>query len=84
MQNNNWIGQGVWTGWYIENDKLISPTKQSYSPTDIEPDRYTQADLARALGVSRAAIKDRLNRGTLPPFDGESYWHYETIKHLFS
>ena len=81
---NNWIGTGTWEGWRIEGDKLISHTGRAYNPTDIELDKYTQADLAKRLGVTRQAIQGRLNRGTLPQFDGDDYWEYETIKHLFT
>lgn len=74
---------GVWEGWEITPDALISPMGRKYKPEEIEQEWYTQADLARALGVTRAAIGDRMRRGTLPPFDRDKMWHYTTIKHLF-
>lgn len=78
-----WTGTGAWDGWKIVGDSLISPTGRMYTPADIEPSKYTQADLAKSLGVTRAAIADRIRRGTLPPFDDGKTWRYETIKHLF-
>jgi len=74
---------GVWDGWEITNQSLISPTGREYKPSDVEPEVYTQADLAKALGVTRGAISDRIRRGTLPPFDEGKTWHAETIQHLF-
>lgn len=75
-----WTGTGAWEGWSIVDGKLISPTGRIYGPEDIEPDKYTQSDLARLLGVTRGAIADRIRRGTLPEFDGPGYWHYNSIK----
>lgn len=83
MGSNEWTGTGLWSGWRIEGDCLISPTGRTYKPDDIEPQVYTQAELAKALGVTRGAIADRIRRGTLPPFDAGKTWRYETIKHLF-
>lgn len=80
---NKWLGSGVWEGWKIIGDSLISPSGREFKPSDIEPDHYTQADLAKALGVTRGAIADRIRRGTLPPFDDGKTWRHETIKHLF-
>ncbi|MNJ25414.1 hypothetical protein D3C77_198590 [compost metagenome] len=79
---NNWTGSGVWEGWSIEGDELISPTGRAYKHFDIEPEYYTQSDLARLLGVTRGAIADRMRRGTLPPYDKDKTWRYDTIKHL--
>lgn len=80
---NEWTGTGAWSGWRITDDALISPSGRMYKPSDIEPQVYTQAELAKALGVTRGAIADRLRRGTLPPFDSDKTWSYGTIKHLF-
>ncbi|GAA0395832.1 DUF3653 domain-containing protein [Paenibacillus motobuensis] len=80
--NNDWIGTGDWSGWKISGNALISPSGREYKPEDVEPREYTQADLAKALGVTRGAIADRLRRGTLPPFDHDKKWKYETIRHL--
>ncbi|QQE75237.1 helix-turn-helix domain-containing protein [Brevibacillus composti] len=80
---SEWTGTGTWTGWQIVGGNLISPTGRKYGPSDIEPEYYSQADLAKALGVTRGAIADRIRRGTLPPFDVDKTWRYETIKHLF-
>ncbi|REK68031.1 MAG: hypothetical protein C6P35_03420 [Cohnella sp.] len=74
---------GVWAGWTITDQALISPTGRKYKPSDIEPEVYTQSDLAKALGVTRGAIADRVRRGTLPPFDEGKTWRRETIQHLF-
>lgn len=81
--SNEWTGTDVWAGWQITEGLLVSPTGRKYTPEDIEPRAYTQADLAKALGVTRGAIADRIRRGTLPPFDEGKKWRYETIKHLF-
>lgn len=82
MSNNEWTGTGVWSGWKIIDGHLISPDGRKYAPGDIVG-MYNQADLARTLGVTKAAIQDRIKRGTLPPFDEGKKWRYETIKHLF-
>lgn len=76
---------GIWDGWEITDDALVSPTGRTYTPSDIEPEHYTQAELARALGVTRGAIADRIRRGTLPPYDDpeQKTWRSETIRHLF-
>lgn len=89
-----WTGSGIWEGWRLTTDHaassygkpvLVSPTGRAYGPGDIEPERYTQADLARVLGVTRGAIADRIRRGTLPPFDGnDKTWSREAIQDLFS
>lgn len=81
MSSNEWTGTGVWSGWKIVDDYLVSPIGQKYTPDDIVG-TYNQTDLARALGVTKAAIQDRIKRGTLPPFDEGKTWRYETIKHL--
>ena len=88
---NEWTGTGIWEGWRITTDHaasshgqpvLVSPTGLAYGPGDIQPSLYTQSDLAKALGITRGAIADRLRRGTLPPFDEGKMWRYETIKPL--
>lgn len=70
---------GFWSGWTLTDRSLISPTGRKYGPDDIEPAVYTQAELAKALGVTRGAIADRIRRGTLPPFDAGKGWRRETI-----
>ncbi|WP_188066581.1 helix-turn-helix domain-containing protein [Brevibacillus brevis] len=90
-----WQGTGIWAGWRLTTDHaassynqpvLVSPDGRAFGPGDIAG-TYSQADLAKALGVSRPAIAGRIERGNLPPFDGygkneRGYWHYETIRHL--
>jgi len=87
--SNIWTGKGIWEGWRLTTDHaaakdgqpvLISPSGRAFGPDDIEPKIYTQAELARALGVGRTAIAGRIQRGTLPPFDEGKTWRYETIK----
>ncbi|MGG1673962.1 AsnC family protein [Paenibacillus sp. NRS-1783] len=61
--------------------------RTTYGQRDTEPNRYSQARLARELGVSRGAIAGRIRRGNLPPFDGidknnRGYWLYDTIKQV--
>lgn len=89
---DEWTGKGIWAGWRITTDHaassygqpvLVSPDGRAFGPGDIAG-CYSQADLARALGVTRAAIADRIRRGTLPPFDDGKAWRYETIKHLLA
>jgi hypothetical protein len=82
--NNEWKGAGLWEGWEMCGELLLSPTGRVYKPEDIEPREYTQTELAKALGITRGAIGDRLRRGTLPPFDHDKKWKYDTIKHLLS
>lgn len=83
---------GIWSGWRWTTDHaassygqpvLVSPDGRAFGPGDIAG-RYSQNDLAKAQGVSRAAITNKIKRGSLPPFDGEEdngrgYWVYETI-----
>ncbi|MDC0764879.1 AsnC family protein [Brevibacillus sp. AG] len=90
-----WQGTGIWAGWRLTTDHsassynqlvLVSPDGRAFGPGDITG-TYSQADLAKALGVSRSAIAQRIQRETLPPFDGQGkngrdYWHFETIRHL--
>lgn len=102
MQQNSqngdiWIGTGIWAGWRLTTDHvgssygqpvLIAPDGRTFGPGDISGN-FASADLARALGVSRAAIKGRIDRGTLPAYDGHDdngrgYWHYDTIRHLLT
>lgn len=92
-----WTGDGIWAGWRLTTDHadssynqpvLVSPDGRAFGPGDIAG-TFSRAALARSLGVSRAAITDRIKRETLPAFDGidkngREYWHYETIRHLFS
>lgn len=88
----------IWDGWCYTADHpaskdgtgvLISPFGKVYHADDIdpEPNRFSQTELAKALGVSTAAIRDRIKRGTLPEYDGftsagRGYWLAGTIKHL--
>lgn len=93
---NKWVGTGAWEGWRIDGDQLISPTGLVYSPDDVEPNKYTQSDLARILRVTRGAIADRVRRSekaraegrekpeTLPPYDEPGVWYRDTIKHIFN
>jgi len=84
---NEWIGEGIWAGWRLTTDHadssygqpvLVDPDGVAYGPGDIRR-RIYQADLAREEGVTPAAITGRINRGTLPPFDGveqgRGYWY---------
>ncbi|WII39210.1 DUF3653 domain-containing protein [Paenibacillus thiaminolyticus] len=90
-----WTGQGIWQGWRITTDHdsnhgdpvLVSPDGRAFGPGDIAG-TFSQADLAKSLGVSRAAINGRIQRGTLPEYDGQDkngrgFWYWETIRHLF-
>lgn len=86
----------VWPGWIATTNHpeskdgkrvLISPTGRAYKPEDIEPQEYSKSELAKALGVTRGAIQDRMNRGTLPEYDGftpagRGFWFAGTVKHL--
>jgi hypothetical protein len=88
----------IWDGWSFTLSHpaskdgipvLVSPAGKVYRPEDVdpEPDRFNQTDLAKALGVSTAAIRDRISRGTVPEYDGyttsgRGYWMADTIKHL--
>ncbi|CDN42068.1 hypothetical protein BN871_AT_00700 [Paenibacillus sp. P22] len=90
---NEWIGSGPWQGWRLTTEHaassfgqpvLVDPDGRAYTPVDIRAKVY-QSDLARQIGSTRAAITGRINRGTLPPFDGvdsvgRSYWFESTIK----
>lgn len=90
---DKWTGEGIWAGWRITTDHaassygqpvLIDPDGNAYGPGDIRK-RVYQADLARELGVTPAAITGRITRGTLPPFDGHDeqgrgYWFAATIE----
>ncbi len=88
-----WKGDGVWSGWRITTDHaassygqpvLVSPSGQAYGPGDIESEKhrgkYTQSALSRVLGVTKQAIRDRVKRGTLPPFDEPGIWYEDTIR----
>jgi len=88
-----WTGEGIWEGWRLTTDHpassygqpvLVDPDGIAYSPGDIRK-RIYQADVARQLGVTAAAITGRIQRGTLPPVDGvdaqgRGFWYYGTIK----
>ncbi len=88
-----WTGNGVWQGWRLTTDHptssygqpvLVDPDGVAYGPGDIRK-RIYQADLARELGVTPAAITGRISRGTLPEFDGKDeqgrgYWFAATIE----
>lgn len=81
-----WKGTGKWVGWKFTqyhddsgDPVLISPTGRAYRPEDIEPEEYTQSDLARILNVTRGAIADRIRRSTLPDFDNGSTWSRDAI-----
>jgi len=86
--SNEWTGKGIWEGWRIADRSgqmmLIDPDGNAYGPDDIRK-RVYQADLARELGVTPAAITGRISRGTLPPFDGQDeqgrgYWYAATLE----
>lgn len=83
----------VWPGWNLTTKNgvtvLVTPAGKIYSKEDIDPnpDQFNQTELARAMGVSTAAIRDRISRRTLPEYDGftsagRGYWMADTIKHL--
>lgn len=88
-----WTGAGIWQGWRLTTDHaacshgqpvLVDPDGNAYGPGDIRR-RVYQADLARELGVSPAAVAQRFARGTLPPYDGDDeqgrgYWWASTLQ----
>lgn len=88
----------VWPGWSLTGNHpaakdgvpvLVSPTGRAYKPEDIEPREFSQSDLAKSLGVSSAAVRDRISRGTLPAYDGfkpsgRGYWTSHTIRAILS
>lgn len=90
----------IWPEWTITTNHpaskdgipvLVSPAGKVYRPEDVdpEPDRFNQTDLAKALGVSTAAIRDRMRRGTVPEYDGlttsgRGYWMAGTIRAILS
>lgn len=87
-----WKGEGIWTGWRLTTDHpsssygqpvLVDPDGIAYGPADIRK-RIYQADVARMIGSTPAAITGRINRGTLPPFDGvdergRGFWWQGTL-----
>jgi hypothetical protein len=93
MQNND-----IWEGWSFTSkhpaskngdEVLVSPYGKVFLKEDVdpEPDKFNQTELAKALGVSTAAIRDRIKRGTLPEYDGftssgRGFWYIRTIRHL--
>jgi hypothetical protein len=88
-----WTGSGVWAGWRLTTDHaassygqpvLIDPDGRAYGPGDIRK-RVYQADVARMIGATPAAVTGRINRGTLPPYDGidergRGYWYEGTLR----
>jgi hypothetical protein len=88
-----WKGNGVWDGWCLTTDHpasshgqpvLVDPDGIAYGPADIRK-RIYQADVARMLGSTAQAIVGRINRGTLPRFDGfdergRGYWYEGTLR----
>lgn len=88
-----WTGSGTWDGWRLTTDHaassygqpvLVDPDGQAYGPGDIRK-RIYQADYARELGVSTAAIRSRIRSGTLPEYDGtdehgRGYWYAATLQ----
>jgi hypothetical protein len=63
---------------------LVDPDGIAYGPADIRK-RIYQADVARMLGSTAQAIVGRINRGTLPRFDGfdergRGYWYEGTLR----
>lgn len=93
MQSND-----TWRDWSFTSEHpaskngkevLVSPYGKVFFIEDVdpEPDKFNQTELAKALGVSTAAIRDRIKRGTLPKYDGISssgrgYWMVDTVRHL--
>lgn len=73
----------MWQGWKLTDQGLIDPDGFVYQPSDIRKERFSQADLAKLLGVTRPAITDRLRRGTLIPDgyndSGKPYWLPTTV-----
>lgn len=73
-------------GYFEEESQAIQARQKAEikaaSSQTVPKTHYSQSDLARVLGVSRGAIADRVRRKTLPPFDEEKMWCFETIKHL--
>jgi len=92
------VNMQLWPDWIIKTDHpaskdgkgvLVTPAGKVYRPEDIDPnpDQFNQTELAKAMGISTAAIRDRISRGTLPEYDGftpagRGYWFAGTIKHL--
>lgn len=88
-----WTGNGIWRGWRLTTDHsassygqpvLVDPEGTAYGPGDIRK-RIYQADLARELGVTTAALRGRIDRGTLPAYDGtdeqgRGYWYASTLE----
>ncbi|MDM5278781.1 hypothetical protein QUF95_15390 [Paenibacillus silvae] len=83
----------IWPGWNSTTKNgvkvLVTPAGKVFRKEDIDPnpDRFNQTELARAMGISTAAIRDRISRGTLPEYDGftaagRGYWMAGTVKHL--
>lgn len=96
-----WTGSGPWQGWRLTTDHaassygqpvLVSPSGKAYGPGDIErPDwsvgkeRFSQADLAAALGISRVRVGELIRQGKLPSFDGRGtngrgWWSQDTME----
>lgn len=87
-----WTGSDIWEGWILTTDHatssygqpvLVDPDGNAYGPDDIRK-RIYQADYARELGVSTAAIRSRIKAGTLPEYDGvdeqgRGYWFESTL-----
>jgi hypothetical protein len=74
---------------------LVSPSGKAYGPGDIErpawttvdKKRFSQADLAAALCVSRFRVTELVHDGKLPPFDGRlpsgrGWWTKETVQQI--
>ncbi len=92
---NEWKGVGIWKGWRltIEHSSssygqpvLVDPEGNAYGPDDIRR-KYTHQEFADKLGISKQALQDRRNRGTVSEPDrmigGRPYWYESTIrKHL--
>lgn len=65
-----------------ERDYINKKWRERFYKPELREKLVSQVELARILGVSKAAILGRRNRGTLPPFDSGKRWRYETIKYL--
>lgn len=94
---------GQWQGWRLTTDHaasnygqpvLVSPSGKAYGPGDIDrpewsigKEKFSQADLAGALGVSRVRVGELLGQSKLPPFDGHlpngrGWWSFDTMQEI--
>lgn len=75
--------QGPWKDWVLEEEHLIDPEGNKITPELLNvlfPKTINQTQLAQLLGIRRSAVQNRIKRGTLPAFDGDSKsWKLETL-----